>query len=323
MSNIKNEQTNVCHLFRLPPELRETIYLELFAQEMHYCDKLQISLDQQVFLPTCARLGGGHSADDAAILKTCRLLYTEALPVLYECYPFIVTITGTDRIVEAIRLGTVASTPSIWRNIRHVKLVVEFDYQIKYLQRNVSAWIDACRGNASLDISEVKLESPASIAVPVEPVLKVLSRLEYPGSPKLWLKASEEGSVSCPDVSLRNFLDITGGRDCSVEFEREENQKRFTESNDDAWRAWQNWQPDPSKWRSRAYPAWELIDRKPRPQPLAPLPPVNQPAPNRAADLERLALRYEAPSSKSFRMFLMEKNWQGLAKQRAGDLDTG
>ncbi|KAF2163387.1 hypothetical protein M409DRAFT_26423 [Zasmidium cellare ATCC 36951] len=237
MSCSENRQTGICHLLRLPAKVHERIFHYLFSRDWDYCEKLQITGDRQVYLTTSKRPRCLAGSDDAAILRTCKLLHDEGLPVLYECSKFIVTISmpvayPRSEEVEGLPLGSMASTKTMWRNMKHLKLIVRWEQHTKKLVFTVHDFVNACRDNMGLSISELKIEGIYSHDGSVNPILICLARLRYPEPPRVWFKFTEVRFRRSPDVSLEDFLTATGGRDVSNEFETQEDRLRFPHPED-------------------------------------------------------------------------------------------
>ncbi|KAK4502593.1 hypothetical protein PRZ48_006019 [Zasmidium cellare] len=231
MSSTENRPTNVCHLFRLPTQVRKRILYHLFSRDWDYCDKLQITPYGNVYLTTSTRPTGLAGADNAAILRTSRLLHDEGLPVLYDCSKFIVTIlcdTIYDEQVDGLPLGFLASTQPIWRHMRHVKLIVHWEQLTKKLLFVVNRLVHVLRENTGLNISELKVANMTGADdFFMELILKSLALLRYPEPPKVWLKFSDVRTARSLDVVLEHFRTVTGGRNCSDEFQEEEDRLQF------------------------------------------------------------------------------------------------
>ncbi len=100
-------------LQKLPPEIRLRIYDFIFDQETH--TSLLIRSDSRLEVISLAK---AH----AAILKTCKTVYHEACPVLYDSVSFRIQIYPIDGFPSRGKSGTMTRNTVYLPRIRHVEI---------------------------------------------------------------------------------------------------------------------------------------------------------------------------------------------------------
>lgn len=108
------ESLNRCALLEmLPPEIRLRIYEELYDEAYH--SSLLIRSDSKIELISLAR---GH----AALLKTCRIIYREAAPVLYDATTFRVQIYPVEGFSSHGNINRLCKSTPFLKLVRHVEI---------------------------------------------------------------------------------------------------------------------------------------------------------------------------------------------------------
>jgi hypothetical protein len=97
----------------LPAEIRLRIYEELYDEAYH--SSLLIRSDSKIELISLAR---GH----AALLKTCRTIYKEASPVLYDATTFRVQIYPVEGYSSHGNINRLCKSTPFLRLVRHVEI---------------------------------------------------------------------------------------------------------------------------------------------------------------------------------------------------------
>lgn len=97
----------------LPTEIRLRIYEELFDETYH--SSLLIRSDSKIELISLAKAHG-------AILKTCRMIYQEASPILYDATTFRVQIYPVEGYSSHGNINRLYSSTPFLRRIRHVEI---------------------------------------------------------------------------------------------------------------------------------------------------------------------------------------------------------
>ena len=108
------EQINRCaFLDFLPVEIRLRIYEELYDEQYH--SSLLIRSGSKVELISLAK---AH----AALLKTCRTIYSEAAPLLYDATTFRVQIYPVEGFSSHGNINRLHTSTPFLRRIRHVEI---------------------------------------------------------------------------------------------------------------------------------------------------------------------------------------------------------
>lgn len=97
----------------LPAEIRLRIYEELFDEAYH--SSLLIRSDSKIELVSLAKAHG-------AILKTCRAIYQEAAPILYDATTFRVQIYPVEGYSSHGNVNRLHSSTPFLRRIRHIEI---------------------------------------------------------------------------------------------------------------------------------------------------------------------------------------------------------
>lgn len=108
-----NMKDNCTFLEALPAEIRLRIYEELFDEAYH--SSLLIRSDSKIELISLAKAHG-------AILKTCRTIYKEAAPVLYDATTFRVQIYPVEGYSSHGNVNRLHSSTPFLRRIRHIEI---------------------------------------------------------------------------------------------------------------------------------------------------------------------------------------------------------
>ncbi|EME44966.1 hypothetical protein DOTSEDRAFT_79129 [Dothistroma septosporum NZE10] len=195
-----------CTLWKLPPELREQIYAHVFTPgEEHNCylskPRLQIRYGNVYLKASTLRSIRKSDVKGQALLRTCKTIYSEALPVFYGSFEFDCEINDSpddrknqpfhqDDINGAFNLGRLEDCQLI-RHMRHLRLIVDQRrlHEVLLLQSRLQRFIDALDPNGKLHVwllalnfypeSSVALEDHAGYG---DPIAETLGRLKVQGS---------------------------------------------------------------------------------------------------------------------------------------------
>ena len=170
MANV--EQPTNCHLFRLPPELREQIYAYIFNHDVQ-CS-LAIEDDSKINQRQPSATGRPGAA--TALLRTCRLIYSETVATFYKSTVFRVFIYGEPRTCKTRFEAPLEPSHPLLKRVRHLRLVVWLwsEPEVDVAFRRLKAFAD-CLEEAGAELGplfvNVSVWRRSSDGVPLTPEL--------------------------------------------------------------------------------------------------------------------------------------------------------